>query len=440
MRARLLSAFPAVRFTRRGWWFLGSAFVGFIGAYAGGRQELLYVACLLVTLPAVAFLVVWMRRPTIDVLRTFAPELIQAGETTTVKLMIRNTARSLTMAARWRDGLPWYPFATPEGALPRLQPRGARFAGRGNSVTVGYNLRPPHRGVFTIGPMTVETTDAFGLARLVARAGDSAGVTVTPQVVALSDSGLSVASGDGDSRLMQRRATGNDDDITTREYRSGDAMRRVHWRASARHGDLMVRQEEQRSFPEARIIVDTVRSSYRDAAGGGDEVAESAAFEWVVRMLASVAVHLRRSGFLVTIDETGPSQLVSLGRLRTWGDEQLLTSLASISLTTTVRRTKPRRAGSGGPVIALIARPDGATLEWLLAQRRPGELAVAFMVRGLTALDELDRHRPMSQPSAIALAQLHDSGWLVVSVKADEDHALAWDAVTVDMGRSRGNA
>ena len=48
----------------------------------------------------------------------------------------------------------------------------------------------------------------------------------------------------------------------TREYRHGDPMRRVHWAATARHGQLMVRQEESVTTPEATIVLDSRLSAY----------------------------------------------------------------------------------------------------------------------------------------------------------------------------------
>src|SRR6187431_756666 len=52
-----------VRLTHRGWWFAGIGVVALVGAYLGGRQELLYIGCLLVALPVIAIVVVRMRRP-----------------------------------------------------------------------------------------------------------------------------------------------------------------------------------------------------------------------------------------------------------------------------------------------------------------------------------------------------------------------------------------
>jgi len=79
----------------------------------------------------------------------------------------------------------------------------------------------------------------------------------------------------------------------------------VHWRASAHHGDLMVRQEEQRSHSEASILLDTRRSGYRDANSLHPlAAAESDRFEWAVGFAASLVVHLQHSGFLVHMHES----------------------------------------------------------------------------------------------------------------------------------------
>lgn len=430
-----------VRLTTRGWWFVWASFGMFIFAYMGGLQELLYIAVLLAALPAIAIVVVRVRRPRLNVTRSFAPHVIQAGSAASVSLVVRNLAPSRSIRARWWDAVPWRPFETAPAELPALQARGPRFAGRGNSAALAYDLRPPRRGVYPVGPLSVEVSDGFGLATSTFVAGVAQPIIVTPEVIPLSESGMTVPAGDGESRLVQRRATGDEDDAMTREYRDGDAMRRVHWRATARKGDLMVRQEEQRSFPEARILIDTTRAGYLDISDDGDDGAESEAFEWVVRMVASVAVHLRRTGFLVTVLDTGVPQFQALDRAqrRTWGDEDFLTGLASLELTDHApARRAPSR--SAGPIIAIVGSPQPETVDWLLAQRRPGELAVAFMVRTVSSLDVINRSFGVAASAPVIAERLTDAGWLVVPVRADDDPAAAWEAVVVETGRSCGTA
>jgi hypothetical protein len=216
-------------------------------------------------------------------------------------------------------------------------------------------------------------------------------------------------------------AVGNDDDLMTREYRTGDALRRVHWRASARHGELMVRQEEQRSYPEARLLLDTRLDGY------GGQLAEFGVhdrgftwFEWAITMIASLGVHLHRSGFLVQILETGQRQIAPLGDANQGSgqDVEFLLSLAG------VRLTEPRRFVSDpgddraqrvlGPIFAVIAEPSEETLRWMITQRRPYETGVAFVV---------DTGNPFIWEA------LTDAGWICVPVTDTDDPAQVWAGV-----------
>lgn len=431
-----------VGFTRRGAVFLVASIVASLAAYSLGLRELLYVAILLAALPIGAFILVWRARPKLSVVRSFSPHILEAGSAATVTMHVANRAFRRSSRSRWRDTLPWRPGTTPDADLPALQPRGARFAGRGNAASLRYELRPPRRGVFSIGPLGVDVADGLGLASSSLTTGKPQPIVVTPEVVALRTTGLTGAGGDGEARLVQRRSAGDDDDSMTREYRSGDAMRRVHWRATARHGDLMVRQEEQRSLPEARIIVDTRRVGYRDlGADGSDDGNESESFEWVVRMLASVTLHLRRAGFDVTIVETGAPQLAALTRKgrRMWGDEEFLVSLASLDLAYDVALAEPR-AYRAGPTIALLGSPDDTTLEWLAGQGRVGELSVAFMAQAVSSVDLINRQFGLRTAATGVAERLAEGGWLVVPVRSDDDHAAAWEAVVFETGRSRAGA
>jgi uncharacterized protein (DUF58 family) len=266
-------------------------------AYWLGRRELLYLASFLLLLPLVALAFVRWRRLRMSVRRTFAPPVVGAGHPIVAHLDIENLAASPTMEVTWRDTVPWRPYSTVPAPLGALKPRGARFAGRGNGARVQYEVVPPLRGAFEIGPMLVDFVDPFGLAAGAAIAGESHALIVMPDVVALPDNTVSIAADEGPTRTLQRRAFGGEDDHVTREYRRGDALRRVHWRASAHHGELMVRQEEQRSHAEARIVLDTRRASYHDVdvAREADQP-ESASFECAVALVASPANRRPPSG------------------------------------------------------------------------------------------------------------------------------------------------
>ena len=119
--------------------------------------------------------------------------------------------------------------------IDRIEPRGAR--------EMAYRVRADVRGRYHVGPLTVRLADPFGLVEL-ARSFSAAAITVTPPIVPLPPGRLTGSwTGGGGSRARMIASAG-EDDVAPREYRHGDDLRRVHWRSTARRGELMVRREE----------------------------------------------------------------------------------------------------------------------------------------------------------------------------------------------------
>jgi uncharacterized protein (DUF58 family) len=117
---------------------------------------------------------------------------------------------------------------------------------------------------------------------------------VTPRTVPLPNVPLGGAwTGSGDNR-PRAFATGSAEDVTVREYRRGDELRRVHWRSSARVGELMVRREEQPWQSRATLFLDNRTRVHR-----GQGIASS--LETAVSAVASIAVHLSHRGFAVRL-------------------------------------------------------------------------------------------------------------------------------------------
>ncbi|MGN6327235.1 DUF58 domain-containing protein [Pseudolysinimonas sp.] len=405
-----------MRFTGRGWVTLALGVVIAVLAYPLGRPEFLVAGVAGILLPLVGRFVARVRRPRFEVLRVFSPPVVAAGGTVRVGIRIRNAGATTSTDLVWNDAIPW-PASAPPHRLGPIPATGTAA----RIVTAEYELAPPRRGVYGIGPLVVENQDPFGMAASVAAVGVQDRLVVIPAVGDLPSGGPVLADGEGAAQLVQRRATGNDDDLTTREYRPGDALRRVHWRASARHGELMVRQEEHRSHPDARLVVDTRLGGYPDARPDAGETWDSSssseAFEWVVRMTASLGMHLEANGFQVTVEETALPQIDALGERWEGGRraEGFLTSLAAVRL---LERPVAELAGAvpdtSGPLFALVGDPEDATIEWLLRRRRGADLAVAFTV---DAREEV-------------LDRLADAGWTVVPVAAGAEPGDAWRAIS----------
>lgn len=400
-----------LRLTARGWVAAGSGAVCIVLAYSLTRRELLVVGCLALLLAVGGVLVTSLRRPRLEVIRLFSPPVVSAGSVARVTLRLRNRAALSTPVLTVHDDLPW----TERQEHRSVEPLGVGSAGRRVAV-LEYEAHPARRGVFPLGPLVVEYGDPFGMARTEIASGHADRLTVVPAIVDLPDGGPVLVEGEGAAQLVQRHATGNDDDLSTREYRVGDALRRVHWRASARHGELMVRQEEHRSNPDARIVIDTRLASYPDASGGTESwppAPHSERFEWAVRMLASLAVHLDRNGFRVEVVESTKAQIEPIGERWQGGPrvEPFLMSLAALRLVDARYDARPRLAtDASGPTFAILADAGDETVDWALGQKRPGQTAVAFLL-GM---------RPEARE------RFEGAGWLCLDIEPEDGLEHAW--------------
>jgi len=424
--------------TLRGRLFVVASLVFLVAAFALGNTVLLLASFLLAALVLIGRLLMRARTLQLDATRTFSPPNVSAGDTTRATLVITNRARSKSAAARWQDGLPWGKRRTEMRVLPALTAHTGRYANAGTLAKFSYDLTPPRRGIFEIGPLSVVTGDPFGLAvGTVALAGTHS-LYVTPPVVDLAGSGMPLEAGDGSSRVIQRSTSGSDDDLMTREYRRGDALRRVHWRASARHGELMVRQEEQRSRPEVRLLFDTRADGYRDVSADlpsrSNPQTESESFEWVVRLVASLGVHLESSGFSVATLESGGQQVsspaVSFRGSTVTGDHSSVAFLESLAGVRLVRQEDDQfdlyQPDGAAPVFAVLCQPSDATVDWALAHRRPFEPGIVVILQvGLPMM------RDLLNPEALSTrAQFEAAGWQCIEAEPHHDAADVWAQLT----------
>lgn len=424
---RQRGASRVIRLTRRG---VATGVVGGVViaiGYIFQRTELLFLGWFALLLPASAVLYVVLRRVRIDVTRSFSHPILVVGRPAVCQLELRNLSPYASATAQCRDVLPWQ-SSSADGE--RLAPIPGRATYRKEPRVLRYSLTPPRRGRFDIGPVTLELSDPFALARSEVVVGGTQPITVIPDVENLPHSGFTVTADDGSAHVQRLRALGGDDDSMTRNYRTGDALRRVHWRASAHRGELMVREEEQRSHAEARIVLDTTRHGYSDwhmVAGprvaerrptarysGESEQVESELFEWALRIAAAVALHLEQRGFLVQFVETGHRQLAAPDRV-----DEFLESVAAIRLVSTAdpatQSAHPRPDHSRGVIFAVIADAEPATIASLIDQRAHFGFAMAFIV---------------SPGSDDAVRRLMLAGWRVVSTPPAASVMPLWESIS----------
>ncbi|NYD65719.1 DUF58 domain-containing protein [Agromyces atrinae] len=434
--------------TRRGVVLVLVGVVLFAVALFLDRRDLIFLALIGVALPLVALAFVALRRMSLHVSRAFSPSVVSAGGTARVSLLVTNTGRRSTDSARWRDISPFAAGDDASGPVPALGRHTGGSRGGDDTVELSYSIDLTRRGVFGVGPVAVTMSDPFGLATFDRAFGEAHDIIVTPRVSVLGGPRGGAAAIDGALQERLRQTMPNSDELIAREYRHGDPLRRVNWPATARHGELMVRQEEQRSNPGARLIIDTSMSGHHrhsvfehaDRSGHVD-----AGFERVVEMAASVGAHLLRSGFRLEVSETGPSILEpSVERTRgglfgdsptefamPGGDAELLESLAH--LPTPTDRTDRRDAHDDDPRSA-VRTP-------LRVTRTPG-----FAVLADIDLDEADALAALGVGFEPAVAfvlstvgeeareRLAASGWTCVPLGYAQDLESVWESVDVSSG------
>jgi len=296
--------------TLRGGLFLAVGGAVLIGAWAFDIRDLIFVAGVLLLVPLVALGYVIVHPLRVAVSRVFRPATVSAGLGATVTIQIHNLAQTPLVGLRWRDTAASGVTVPATQALRALGPARPGRQTTADTAVVSYDVRPPRRGVYPVGPLMLGRVDPFGLAYSEWPVGAPHDLTVTPRVTPLPGNGVSITRGEGSRHERLRHLNNDSDELIAREYRPGDPMRRVNWPATARHGEIMVRQEEQRSHPEARVVLDTTRGGRGPDAGRG-YAANSPEFEHAVELAASIAVHLLDGGFRVDIVELGPCQLVA---------------------------------------------------------------------------------------------------------------------------------
>jgi uncharacterized protein (DUF58 family) len=333
--------------TVRGRCVLAAGFAAALSGIALQERDLLRVAVLLISLPLVAAGLAARTRIQLRFSRRLEPARVSAGERTQVVLRLENISRLPTGLLLVEDTVPYLLGGRPRIVLDRLRPK--------QPVEISYPVSAQVRGRYSVGPLTVRLMDPFGMCELPRSFSSIDTLVVTPAVVPLPTVRLTGEWAGAGLSTARSVSTAGDDDTATREYRNGDDLRRIHWRTTARRGELSVRREEQPWQSRGAVLLDTRRLTHR-----GDGAASS--FEWAVSAAASVAVHLSRSGFsLRLVTDTG-REMSSAGHSTLGFNHTVVDELAVIepsrAADLSVASAAIRRRGGEGLVVAILGVLD----------------------------------------------------------------------------------
>lgn len=255
---------------------------------------LFLVSAVLVGLVAVSYLVplVTARRVTVS---RHAPDEAFEGFPVEIKADVVNRGRGPRFLITVEDDL-----ARGGGGTVAWLPGGA-------SRSVSYETVLP-RGVYVTAGLTAGTGAPFGVWRKKITENAGAGLIVYPKYEEISTFPLLEAMSSPYETVHERRSAGSGFDyLGTREYRRGDSMRVVHWRSSARRGELVVKEFEEEISTPVTILIDRKAGSEKGPAG--DSTLDAAA-----RVAATLANYCLKAGHPLRLFSQEKTDLVKIER------------------------------------------------------------------------------------------------------------------------------
>ncbi|WP_409332039.1 DUF58 domain-containing protein [Trujillonella humicola] len=400
-----------------------------------GELPLVQVAVFVLALPLLSALGVARRRFRLSTRRTVTPSRLPRGGQAEVLLEVTNADRRAGGLWLLTEPLPPELGPAPTYVLERLP--------AGGTAPLRYRVAGTRRGRYPLGPLRLRLVDPFGLVTRSVSGTDTGSLLVVPRVRPLTTAGLTGGEGRDGEGARRSIAVQGEDDVSTRVYRHGDDLRKVHWRATARTGELMVRLEERPWRSSATLLLDTRTRAHLLVPGGqppaGDGPEDS--LEWVVEAAASIGTALAAGGAAVRV-VTDAGELAAADGRHGLAPGELLDRLAvlrpSRGTDLSAAADVLARAGGDGPVVALLGAV-GAEDAARLARARSGpgaDLAVLVDVagyappgpRGRRGATEAAR-ATLARQQEDAAAVLCDAGWRVVVAPAGRPVEEVWAAL-----------
>jgi len=383
--------------TRQGWTVLIVAVALVVGGRLVGSLELFVLGAVAGVLVLGAVVYTGALRVSVNVDRELHPPRVHAGAQSRVDLRVQNHGPRRSPVLGLLDDVSGTRGA--QLAVGPLPPDGVARA--------AYRLPTEHRGVLQVGPLRVVMSDPFGFTRLTMTASDVSELTVYPRVDDITPVPLTTGADPlaGASHPTAIGRTG-DDFYALRPYQVGDDLRRVHWPATARHDELMVRQDELPWQARATVLLD-LRASTTSAASV--EAAVSAAASLV---MASA----RRQDLIRLVVSDGNDSGFAAGHAHI---EAILEHLAAVDVSGDTSFTalldRLARTTTGGALVALVARPRAVDLDMVTGLRR--RFSSVYVVRF-----DLDTDLVAAAPPASAAVP-------TMVVTPDRPFAEAWGSM-----------
>jgi uncharacterized protein (DUF58 family) len=403
--------------TTRGRAFVAAGLTLVLCGIGLGFTDLTRIGVLLVALPLLSGALMRRHDLRFALERTAVPGRVQVDEKALVTLAIENAGAATSPLLMAEEQLDYALGDRPRFVVPRMR--------RGDRQEVHYTVRSHVRGRHRLGPLGVRLRDPFGLSTRVAAISGSSDVLVLPRILPLGSTRPAGSGVGAEGAIPHMVALHGEDDVSIRAYRDGDDLRRIHWPATAKTGELMVRQEDRPARRRAVLVLDS-------RARGHHGTGTSSSFEWAVTACASVAAHLLEQGYAVHLvcDETAED-----GRAATALEVDPLLDVLAVAQTgrddlfADVLQAAHPVTASGGLVLAVVTDLDEELARQVASLRQPGGTALAIVLDpdGFAAAR---RRRPHGTGELPCVPILQGAGWGVAVVGAGDDLATVWTALS----------
>ncbi|MES1241879.1 MAG: DUF58 domain-containing protein [Acidobacteriota bacterium] len=228
----------------------------------------------------------------LEVRRSLGAETVEIGGTVESRLVLHNQKRLPALWVFWRDAIE--PGLAADGATCGFQTLASE-----ETVHNACVLHGVRRGLYRVGPAVIEATDPLGLVRRFRIDPEVRFLTVLPRTI---DIGTGWPLGHRPVHEVPRRRSLLEDPsrfLGVRDYRAGDSLRRIHWRATARSGRLQVKLYEPAVLEGALLAVEMGKTAFPTAGE------EDAAVELAVTAAASIAEFVLANGQEVGLISNG---------------------------------------------------------------------------------------------------------------------------------------
>ncbi|GAA4523888.1 DUF58 domain-containing protein [Amycolatopsis samaneae] len=193
-------------------------------------------------------------RPKVEVVRTVHPDRIERGKPALASLTVRNTG------ARRHGG-----FAAGDRIGTETHGVRVRPLAPGAEATYHYELPTARRGRLEVGPLALNRPDLFDLARGERTVGGTASLWVHPRRHAVRPAQAGHPRHHHDGPITDPPLRGSADLRAVRQYVLGDEVKYLHWKATARTGQLMVREYADPAQLRCTVLLDTRPSAMSPA-------------------------------------------------------------------------------------------------------------------------------------------------------------------------------